>query len=93
MDNWSYKEDYSLTQMSYNGATRGNFAPGVLFDNLPELIRPRDLSRILGISIATIYDWKYRGKTRDVPINLFIKINRTLFIRTDVLKNWISLQN
>lgn len=87
------KDDYNLKQQVYNECSSRRSASGKLFDNLPELIRPRELSRILGISIATVYDWKYRGRTRDVPINLFLKINRTLFIRTEVLKNWISLQN
>ena len=64
-----------------------------LFEKLPELLRPQAVSKILGVSIATIYDWKYRGKTRKVPSDLFLKLNRSLYIRTDVLRNWIISNN
>ena len=64
----------------------------LIFNNLPELIRPKRLSELLGISLSTVYDWKYRGKTRNIPSNLFLKINRLLFIRTEVLKRWVNIQ-
>ena len=62
----------------------------VLFDNLPEIIRPRYTAKLLGLSVKTIYDWKYRGEMRNIPSDLFIKINRSLYIRTDVLRRWVT---
>jgi len=64
-----------------------------LFDNLPRLMRPKAVSDFLGVSVNTIYDWKYRGAMRNVPENLFLKINQYLYVRGDVLKEWISSQN
>ena len=64
-----------------------------LFENLPELIRPAVAANVLNLSTWTIYDWKYRQKQRGVPSNLFVKINRNLYIRTSVLKRWIASQN
>ena len=64
-----------------------------LFENLPELIKPQLAAKTLSISIKTIYDWHYRGKTRNVPEDLFIKINRLLYIRKTALKRWINSQN
>jgi hypothetical protein len=78
-------------QRSYQG-----LAPLIndpLFENLPELIKPQLAANTLGISIKTIYDWHYRGKTRNVPEDLFIKINRLLYIRKTALKRWINSQN
>lgn len=56
------------------------------------LLRPREVSKMLGISTETIYDWKYRAKKRNIPDGLFIKFNSRLFIRSDVLNQWISSQ-
>lgn len=64
-----------------------------LFDNLPRLIRPDAAAKFFGLSIKTIYDWRYRGESRGVPRELFLKINRTLYLRTDTLREWISSQN
>jgi len=64
-----------------------------LFENLPEIIRPRTAASVLGISVKTIYDWHYRGKLRNVPGKMFLKMNRLLYLRTDVLRSWISSQN
>ena len=60
-----------------------------LFKNLPKLIRPQVLADELGLSIKTIYDWKYRGKTRNIPEKLFLKICGRLYVRTDVLNHWL----
>ncbi len=65
----------------------------VIFDNLPEIIKSEVLANYLSVSIKTIYDWRYRGQTRNIPSNLFIKINRLLYIRKSVLLNWINSQN
>jgi len=83
--------EYMMNTM-YNDATESKDS-GMLFNNLSELLKPRDAAKLLGMSISTIYDWHYRGKTRNIPNDLFLKINRSLYIRTDVLKRWIALQN
>lgn len=64
-----------------------------IFDNLPDLLRPKIVSKLLGISVKTIYDWKYRGQMRSIPTDLFIKINRSLYINTRVLRRWILNNN
>lgn len=64
-----------------------------LFDNLPEILRPAAVAELLGVSIKTIYDWRYRQKTRNIPEDLFIKFNRFLYVRTSALKKWINHQN
>jgi hypothetical protein len=65
----------------------------LIFENLPELMKPEAVARTLGVSIKTIYDWHYRQKLRKVPEGLFIKFNRLLYLRTEVLKQWIFSQN
>lgn len=64
-----------------------------LFENLAELVKPELVASILGISVKTIYDWRYRFKQRKVPEDLFVKINRSLLVRTKVLRHWIASQN
>jgi len=64
-----------------------------LFDNLRELERPEAVASVLGISIATIYDWRYRSRQRKVPAGLFVTFNRRLYLRTDILQEWIASQN
>lgn len=63
------------------------------FDNLKGWMRPQEVAETFGISILTIYSWKAKAKTRKVPEGLFIKFNRHLYVRTDVLRRWISSQN
>lgn len=65
----------------------------LLFDNLPKLLRPETIAPLLGLSVKTIYDWRYRGKLRSIPPQLFLKVNRFLYLRTDVLRDWIASQN
>ena len=55
-----------------------------------KLLRPNEVSKILGISTETVYDWKYRSKKRGIPEGLFVKISSMLFVRSDLLKQWIS---
>lgn len=70
------------------------FAPqAAIFDNLPELLRPGTAASVLGISVKTIYDWHYRARTRNVPATLFLKVNRLLYLRTEILRKWIVSQN
>lgn len=63
------------------------------FDNLKGWMRPQEVADTFGISVLTIYSWKAKAKTRKIPEGLFIKFNRQLYIRTDVLRRWISSQN
>lgn len=63
------------------------------FDNLKGWMRPQEVAKVFGISILTIYSWKAKAKTRKIPEGLFIKFNRQLYVRTDVLRRWISSQN
>lgn len=64
-----------------------------IFENLPKLLSPEQVGSILNRKIDTVYDWHYRQKQRNVPRGLFVKFNRRLFIRTDILKQWIASQN
>ncbi len=65
----------------------------MIFENLPNILRPTQVASILGLSIKTIYDWHYRQEKRKVPKELFLKFNRSLYLRTDILKQWIASQN
>ena len=76
------------TKPKVQGVPRDSF-----FENLPDLLRPEAAANLLGLSIQTIYDWRYRPHQRNVPETLFLKLNRFLYIRTSVLKEWISSQN
>lgn len=64
-----------------------------LFDTLPKLMRPEQFAEHFGYSVATIYDWRYRGVLRGVPSGLFLSLNRRLYIRTDIFLIWIASQN
>jgi hypothetical protein len=65
----------------------------LFFENLPSLLGVEATASLLNFSVATIYDWRYRGKQKKVPRDLFLKFNRKLFIKTEVLKRWIISQN
>ena len=65
----------------------------LFFENLNAIERPDIVASALGISIKTIYDWRYRGRRRGVPANMFLTFNRRLFIRTNILAEWIASQN
>lgn len=56
------------------------------------LMRAADVAKSLGVSLETIYDWKYRAKKRKVPAGMFVKIGRMLFINTTILKVWLNNQ-
>jgi len=76
-----------------NIAIPSGFNPDAFFDNLKGWMSPQEVSETFGYSIWTIYHWKNRGKLAGVPDGLFVKFNRRLFIRTEVLRLWISSQN
>lgn len=79
------KKDYKQMDFFYNEDDL------MLFDNLPELIGLGQLSRFLGVSKKTFYDWNYRGEMRknNIPQSLFVKIGGKLYARKDILKKWI----
>ena len=64
-----------------------------LFENQPEILKPTAAATLLGVSVKTIYDWRYRSRERNVPEGLFLKLNRLLLLRTEVLRQWIASQN
>lgn len=76
-----------------NESNYSEFNSDRFFENLKGWMSPQEVADKFGISVWTIYKWKNRGKLVGVPDGLFIKFNRKLFIRTDVLRNWISSQN
>ncbi len=63
------------------------------FENLPELIKANKAAELLNVSIKTVYDWKYRAKQKNIPAELFVTIRRNLYLRTAILREWISRQN
>lgn len=76
--------------------TAQDYPPGGelrLFENFKELLTPKEVSQLFGVSIKTIYNWNYRRIKCRVPVGLFVKFNRKLFIRTEILRNWITSQN
>ena len=70
-----------------------NAAKSGFFENLPRLMRPQKVAELFELSVTTIYDWKYRAKLKRIPEGLFVKLNRNLYLRTDVLKEWMTSQN
>jgi hypothetical protein len=82
----------SSKNTGYNDFSGGNTSEK-FFNNLPEIMKAVAVADLLGISIKTIYDWRYKQKTRNIPNDLFIKINRLLYLRTAVLRKWITSQN
>lgn len=63
------------------------------FDNQPDLLTPQRVADLLSLSIQTVYDWKYRQKLKRIPTDLFVKLNRKLYLRTSVLRDWFASQN
>ena len=77
---------------NYDKASKSKSSCPLLFDNLPDLIRPNAVALALGVSIKTIYDWKYQHRTKNIPPELFMKVNRLLYLRKDILRRWIFSQ-
>lgn len=67
--------------------------PDKFFDNLKSWMSPQEVATTFGYSVWTVYRWKNRGRLANVPDGLFVKFNRKLFVRTEVLRHWISSQN
>jgi hypothetical protein len=92
------KLNYSDRRNSTSGGTReehasDNCCADDFLANLPELIRLETAASVLGVSIKTIYDWRYRCEQRKIPVGLFVKLNRSVLIRTNILREWIASQN
>jgi predicted DNA-binding transcriptional regulator AlpA len=68
-------------------------SPWAFFDNLPELLRPKVAAKALGLSVATIYDWKHRQKLKKIPPTIFLKINQMLYLHRNELRKWITSLN
>ena len=73
--------------------SRPDFCRDDFLSDMPELIRPELVASVLGVSVKTIYDWRYRSHKRRIPPDLFVKVNRSLLIRTSILREWIASQN
>lgn len=54
-----------------------------------DYLKPAAAAKLLGISIKTIYDWKYRAKSKGIPDDMFFNLRRGFLIRSDVLKEWV----
>lgn len=65
---------------------------GNLINTEKVLMRAVDVAKALGISLETVYDWKYRAKKRRVPAGMFVKIGRMLYVNTVLLREWLSGQ-
>jgi hypothetical protein len=65
----------------------------MLFENLKNLLRPREVADLLDVKESTVYDWRYRPNSRKVPKEMFVKFNGKLYLRTDILKGWVASQN
>ena len=60
------------------------------FENLPKIIRVEDVEEVFGFQKSTVYNWKYRSSLLGVPSDLFIKMRGRLFLRTDLLRQWLT---
>ncbi|MGE0632256.1 MAG: hypothetical protein AB7O96_07600 [Pseudobdellovibrionaceae bacterium] len=40
---------------------------GLMESEHRQLLRATEVARILNISLETVYDWKYRAKSRNIP--------------------------
>lgn len=71
-----------------------NTAATSFFENLPELLAPKDIEKALpSTKKSTVYDWRYRPAKYDVPNDLFVEFGQKIFVRRDVLKRWVNTRN
>lgn len=70
-----------------------NLIDYLLFENRKGCMKISEFSERFGYPVKTIYDWKYRPKKYQAPKNLFLKFNREIFVRLDVLHSWLVDQN
>ena len=73
----------------------GSKYSGLSLGQLPDLIAVELAAKVIGISVKTLYDWKYRGKMRKkkIPPELFAKIGGSLYLRKDTLVDWVFGRN
>ena len=60
-----------------------------LFDNQPDLLSPKTVAEIIGLSVTTIYDWKYRSSKYDIPEGMLFKFGRRLKVVKPILIKWL----
>lgn len=70
-----------------------NLVNYLLFQNRIGCMSLKEFSSKFGYPIKTLYDWKHRPKKYNAPKDLFIKFNRDVFVRLDVLHSWLIAQN
>lgn len=67
-----------------------NHSLNQVFDNLPKLMRPKQVAEQFGLSRATVYDWHYRPAKYGIPDGMLVKNGRTLLVVSSQLKLWLS---
>lgn len=72
---------------------RENLINFLLFENQGGCIGLREFCDRFGYSIKTVYDWKHRPRRYGAPRDLFLKFNREVFVRLEVLRSWVLAQN
>ncbi len=90
---WRPEDKSSMLDLNRTRESEDSFSSQTFFDNLPELLRPEKVASLLGLSIRTIYSWRYRPHQNRVPEGLFLKFNRILYLHTKTLRTWIAHQN
>jgi len=71
----------------------GNLVNYLLFENQKGCMSIEEFSSRFGYPVKTLYDWKHRPSKYKAPKDLFIKFNRNVFVRLDVLHSWLIAQN
>lgn len=70
-----------------------NLVNYLLFENQKGCMNLKEFSSRFGYPIKTLYDWKHRPAKYKAPKDLFLKFNRDVFVRLDVLHSWLIAQN
>lgn len=77
-------KDDKLTNQQYKDICK-------LFENLPAITPVASISKRLGYSSKTFYNWHYGSKMRtDIPKGLFVKLKGRLYISKEVLIQWLT---
>ncbi len=79
--------------MMSNKGERENLVNFLLFENQGGCISLREFCERFGYPIKTVYDWKHRPAKYKAPKDLFLKFNREVFVRLEVLRSWVLAQN
>lgn len=70
-----------------------NLVNYLIFENRKGCMSLRDFSERFGYPVKTLYDWRHRPGKYKAPKDLFLKFNREIFVRLDVLHSWLVAQN